>query len=159
MPRVLAKGWAVIRLRNPSLEFNWLPNSIRKGLSTPRVVLSNRIDCGGFYCNKTPERYIHPWLGMDVSEAPVVAVTELAGSVAASLAHEYRHHWQWNNFGHRMRPSVWDSQNQDYKASIVRYFRTYWWEMDALKFELKHAPNDVSRLWWEWLMETPRLRQ
>lgn len=145
---------SVIRVRNPSLEFNWLPNSIRKGLPTPRIVIVNRSDCGGFYCAQTKNRCIHPWVDMDVSEGPVIGVANNDNETAGIIAHEYRHHWQWLNHSGLMGRSVWsEPESLDYKASIIRYFRSFWWEMDALRFQLKHAPDDLSCLWWDWLME------
>lgn len=145
---------SVIRVRTPSLEFNWLPNSMRKGLPTPRIVIVNRSDCSGFYCNQTMDRCIHPWVDMDVSEGPVIGVANDAHGTSGILAHEYRHHWQWLKYSALMGRSVWsETEHHDYKASIIRYFRAFWWEMDALRFQLKHAPDDVSRLWWDWLME------
>lgn len=146
---------SIQRVRHPSLEFNWLPNSMRKGLSTPRLVIVDRSDCSGFYCKQMPKRCIDPWVGMDVSEAPVVAITENATGTAGVLAHEYRHHWQWSTYPAPVISSVW-TEGGNYKASIIRYFSAFWWEMDALKFQLKHAPDDVSRLWWDWLMEAQR---
>lgn len=145
----------MIRVRNPSLEFNWLPNSLRKGLSTPRLVIVDRNDCGGFCCQPTLERCVHPWVEMDVAEGAVIGVSSNELDIAGTLAHEYRHYWQWFSYSKSMAQSVWNHRSTDYKAAIISYFRSYWWEMDALKFQLKYAPDDVSRLWWDWLMEAP----
>lgn len=144
---------SVIRVGIPSLELNWLPNSIRKGLSIPRVVVTDMTWCGALYCRKTESRCVPESLGldMDLSDGAVIALC--ASQDPGSVAHEYRHHWQIES-GYKFGQSVWHQASaENYKSSIIRYFRAYWWEMDALKFELKHAPNDVTRLWWDWLEE------
>jgi hypothetical protein len=148
-----SRGRAVIRLRNPSLEFNWLPNRVRKGMPTPRLLLLDTSWCGGAYWRKTEDRCVLESFGldMDLKEGAVIA---LCGSKdPGTVAHEYRHHWQIES-GYTFGESVWqEASAETYKASILRYFRSFWWEMDALKFQLKHAPDDISRLWWDWLME------
>lgn len=149
----------MIRLRNPSLEFNWLPNSLRKGLQTPRLVLLDDTWCGAAYWRRTSARCLLESFGvdMDLKEGAVIALC--ASKDPGSLAHEYRHHWQIES-GYKFGQSVWQQASAEtYKASILRYFRSFWWEMDALRFQLKHAPDDVSRLWWDWLMKSPRVRQ
>jgi hypothetical protein len=142
----------MIKIKNPSLEFDWLPNSVRKGISTPRLVLLGGDWCGGAYWRQTDSRCVPSQFGldMDLSEGAVIGLC--ASRNAGTLAHEYRHHWQIES-GYKIGASVWHQANADsYQRSIIRYFRSYWWEMDALKFQLKHAPDDVSLLWKEWLI-------
>ena len=116
----------------------------------PRMVLLDESRWGGFYVHSTPERYVHRDFDMDLKEGGVIA---LCGSTTAgTIAHEYRHHWQIQS-GYKLSGSIWmQSPGEKYESSIVRFFRTYWWEMDALKFELKHAPDDTSLYWLELLM-------
>ena len=144
---------SVIRARNPSLEFNWLPNSIRKGLQTPRLVLLDATWCGGAYWRRTDYRCVPKSFGLDLDLKEGAVIGLCASRDPGTLAHEYRHHWQIES-GYKFGESVWQQASPEaYKTSIIRYFRSYWWEMDALRFQLKHAPDDLSCLWRDWLME------
>jgi hypothetical protein len=141
----------MIKIKNPSLEFNWLPNSIRKGLSIPKLVLLDGDWCGACYWRQTDIRCVPLSYGLDVDLHEGAVIALCGRHDAGSLAHEYRHHWQIES-GYRFGASVWQESAKSYKQSIIEYFRSYWWEMDALKFELKHAPHDLSLLWKEWLI-------
>ena len=140
-------------LRIPSLEFRWLPNSETKGLTTPRVILVESEFCGGFYMGKTSERHVpvldgEP-LDIDLKEGAVVGLCAIRN--AGTLAHEFRHHQQ-RECGRLTESSVWNiAEGESYKQAIVRYFRTYWWEMDALLFEHRFGANEVNQLWLDWL--------
>lgn len=140
----------MIRIRNPSLELNWLPNSIRKGITTPRIYLLEEEKWGGFYSRRTDDRCIPSDVDIDLKEGAAIVLCGL--KTIGSLAHEYRHHWQVES-GYRFGASIWAEQTEEtYQESIVRYFRTFPWEMDALKFQIAYAPDDCSLQWREWLM-------
>jgi len=143
----------VITVRYPSLELNWLPLSMRKGLDTPRVVaLENEHRWGGFYMRRERSRCVVESLDMDLKEGPVIALCGSCGP--GTIAHEFRHHWQIQS-GYKFRASVWQIKPNatlaEYRRCIVKYFRSFWWEMDALRFEIKHAPTELSLLWMDWL--------
>lgn len=143
-----------VRLRNPSLEFNWLPNSMCKGLSTPRVFVLDDNRWGGFYVHQTLKRFVFPSLDIDLSEG--AAIVLCATPSAGSIAHEYRHHWQRES-GYKLGNSVWSQKpGESYAASIRRYFRTFWWEREALRFQNRVAPDHWSLQWAEWLREPVR---
>lgn len=141
-------------LRHPSLELSWLPNSALKGVSTPRVALIDSDLYGGVYYGRA-ERRSHPQIGgqlldIDLSEGALIAlcITQTAGTIA----HEFRHHQQAERgLIPEHGPGWYMAPGETYRDAIVRYFRTQWWEMDALKFEHKHAPSDTSAEWLEWL--------
>jgi hypothetical protein len=142
----------VIRIRNPSLEFGWLPNNLRKGIVTPRLVLSGPNDLyGGRYMRRTVGRCVVPELDLDLKEGGVIEVC--GNETPACLAHEYRHHWQIEN-GMTLGPSLWNMDGVTYEQSIVNFFRSFWWEMDALRFEIKHAANDLNLQWKEWIVNS-----
>lgn len=135
-------------LRMPSLEMNWLPASMRKGLSLPRIVVIDDFEFGGQYWRRTPERYITPF-DMDLREGAVIVLN--ADHRAATIAHEFRHHWQREALGHP-GGSTWNpasNSTADYWREIRRFFRAYWHEWDALRFELAMAPDDVNREWFD----------
>lgn len=142
---------SIARARFPSLEFNWLPNSIRKGLSTPRVVYTNSDQYGGRYI--WPDTGIIECFDMDTSEGAIIEVTS-SHSTASILAHEFRHHWQ--RYCADLKPGkAWrqPSTMDEYKKQIIRYFRDDPFEMDALCFEIAIAPSDISLMWKEWILE------
>ena len=67
--------------------------------------------------------------------------------IIASIAHEYRHHWQWYNFGElhgvdmlEVQPDVLD----DWDTMIVAYYSQSYTELDALLFEHRKYPTATS---------------
>jgi hypothetical protein len=133
------------RLRYPSLELNWLPNSVRKGLPTPDVIVTDNEDCGGRYWRQG--NYEHDLLGFAPRRRAVIELACIADE--STLAHEYRHHWQTHKLG--TLDSVRWVLGPSYRDSIVRYFRSSRTEMDALLFQVKHASTDLGLEWLEWL--------
>jgi hypothetical protein len=69
-------------------------------------------------------------------------------SVEASMAHEWRHHWQFFQ-GRLGKSQIPDDWQENYWMKIKEYFTIHPWELDALRFELKMFPVDLSRLWME----------
>lgn len=68
---------------------------------------------------------------------------------AATLAHEYRHHWQlWQLGRDGLQDSgTWFFSNlnkyEDYNDLLKAYFTTFPCEADALKYEIKVMPDTV----------------
>lgn len=63
---------------------------------------------------------------------------------AATIAHEWRHHWQ---FYHGVQFYDWEWEpTDDYEQSIIDYFKCPY-ELDALRYELKIAPSDCTEGW------------
>jgi len=111
-------------------DLTWLPLSLRKNLPLPKVIIEPFADqpYGGYYCDNV-----------------IVAVE--SEDIAATLAHEFKHHVQHQN---RYIPgSDWEqtSKGLSYNEGIRKYFRSYWWELDALLFQEKHASSEVGRFW------------
>jgi hypothetical protein len=133
--------------RHPSLELNWLPNSLRKGLQTPAVVFTDADDCGGRYWT----RWDYDWGvdGISTRKRPVIEVVDCGVPAAGIIAHEYRHHWQ--RYSTRKLFATQWTKHGNYRKNIVSYFRASWSEYDALRFQVKTAPDDNSRQWWEWV--------
>lgn len=149
-------GSNVTHVRIPSLELNWLPMSVRKGLPTPRVIFASR-EWGGRYCSTRRDcgRYIDPLTDIDCTKRGLIEINgedsiwEGSDLLPGAIAHEYRHHEQQHSW-RRFYSSVFQCRG-DYRASIVAFFRGYPQEMDALRFQLRVAPDDLSRQWQEWL--------
>ena len=91
--------------------------------------------------------------GMSLREGPVIVISNYRPGV---IAHEWRHLWQQMNGLLGSSGSVihdWSNYNA-YKKNIITYFTTQPWEMDALRFQLKHGPEDYALQWKEWLIKT-----
>jgi len=69
--------------------------------------------------------------------------------LASTLAHEWRHHWQWFNFKYR-KPVVGFDYAIPYPEAIVKFYRNRK-ELDALLFSHEVAPCDLTRLWKSWV--------
>jgi hypothetical protein len=72
-----------------------------------------------------------------------------ADSIAATVAHEWRHHWQV--FNQPTSPGRPINPELDYRSSITEFFLSNAHEADALRYELKLAPSDCARQWASWL--------
>lgn len=113
-------------------ELNFLPLSYRKNVTLPKVIIEPNIgqNYGGYYLDNT-----------------IVAVeTE---TIAATLAHEFRHHLQ-HYYGYQtviIEITDSDIKYDNYNKFIRSYFRRSWSEMDALLFEYKLTPNWLNTLW------------
>lgn len=88
----------------------------------------------------------------------IIEISELGSGaeLAGTIAHEYRHHWQRQN-GWDQPSSVWSAAASPeemvvYGKRLVKYFRSQAWEMDALRYQLRIAPDDLSTRWKELLI-------
>jgi hypothetical protein len=135
-----------IKLSNPSLLFNWLP--ITKGLSVPRVFVVPTYEYGGAYFRRTTERTVLKDLDVDLKESAVILLPETNADDAATIAHEFRHHWQAENCWPIQEFKIFDFSFHNYDREINRFFKTQPAEMDALKFQAKMCPkDDLTNIW------------
>ncbi len=134
-------------VRLPSLELNFLPLSLRKGMDVPEIIFCDAAEIGGHQGMYEPS----------VGAAGRLYVGADAENIEAVLAHEWRHHWQWRN-----QIFVMDWQKPvlafgvNYWGDIVDYFSHRAHEHDALLFEIATAPIPVSE---EWLIRCQQERQ
>ena len=83
----------------------------------------------------------------------VVTTPEL---VQATLAHEWRHHWQFHNksraFLHKLGTfGGFDINSEDESDMGIRcYFRSSPMEFDALRYEVRRTPNEENLEWLNW---------
>ena len=135
-------------VRHPTLELDWLPQSMRKSLDRVRVVFTDTIHGGRYWSRIVADKPELTSFDFDRREAAVIEIG--ANKCAGTLAHEYRHHWQRQHGLFQPFTSVWspsDDSEENYWKEILRYFTTYAEERDALLFESRYAPNDVTREW------------
>lgn len=134
----------------PSLFFSGLPVSDRKGVGTPRVVIGDTDDYGGFYIEPFDGQYLIDGKHIDADRG-IIYISTSAGKEASTVVHEYRHHIQRTAFGCEFKDCPWVLGN-DYKESIIAYFKGSPTEMDAMLYEVKHEPCDTNLQWYEWLL-------
>lgn len=145
-------------LRNPSLELNWLPNSLLKGIPTPVVFTQEEANYGGVYyhpCNK----YLNEGK-ISLKNGAIGIVHAFDRNMGGIIAHEWRHHLQGQHNLLPKRGTIWGeiAKSMTYKEAIVKYFCEQPHEMDALKFELIHGADDINLLWKEWIIAEEELR-
>lgn len=115
----------------------WIPLSQRKNISSIDVIIEpfdNQV-YGGYYRPGSRKLVVvekPPWAWDD--------------DFAATIAHEYRHHIQYElSLFKRISSKI--RTDLSYEKQIAWYFNTFPWEMDALLFEYKHAKSNTND-WW-----------
>lgn len=133
-----------------SLETRWL--HAPKWLRDPAIILVN--------ANSTYDgAYLRPYNGeiliddkyVDCTNG-IIAISETTD--AASVAHEFRHHWQAACGKDMTVIHTWVACSYaNYKSQITRYIRDSRIEMDALLYEVAKYPNDSNQQRLEWVRE------
>lgn len=113
-------------------DFNWLPNSILKGVKLPKIIYEEDTgqDYGGYYTFD--------------SDHIVIVETD---HISSTIAHEFRHYLQWDTKIRYIMHGTSFNQGNNYELAIKNYFRDNIIEMDALLFEHKYAKNWLND-WW-----------
>ena len=128
-----------------------------KGLLLPRVLIVS-----GFAWAKYPGCYYHPQKGellyqgrFTPLDRGLIVVSEMTEwcrhGFASTLAHEWRHHWQWFNFPYRSVVREFN-HSVSYREAIIEFFRNAK-ERDALFFSHEVEPCEETRLWKSWVEE------
>lgn len=136
----------------------WLQRKA-KDLIKPRTLFVS-----GYAFEKYPGCYYHPmgngygvyYKGRFILlDRGLIVASEMPdwcpGSLASTLAHEWRHHWQWFNFKYRI-PVVGFDYAIPYPEAIVKFYRNRK-ELDALLFSHEVAPCELTGLWKSWVEE------
>lgn len=119
-----------------------------KAAGFPLVVMEEHpetggVEVGGFYVSPRRDELEVGGRFYDLAGGLIVARCD------STVAHEWRHHWQWfhgwtyDGIGWPPKPyrSYWDG--------IRRYFRESRSEMDALLYEVERVPVDSTLSWLE----------
>ena len=118
---------------------SWIPLSHRKNITLPKVVFEENIDqpYGGYYIP---------------GSNTLVAVQRDDERTESTLAHEFRHHIQYEL---NLYPNTFVACNFElsYENMIVEYFNSSKAEMDALLFEFKYAKSDINDWWLNHLLK------
>jgi len=148
MPGITVGVGAVIHFASrPSLETNWLPQSLRKHTGQPMVCFDDGFEHGGMY---TPPGY-DPELtyGKDCITTGLIIINPMGLSpIPATIAHEWRHHWQYLE-NPRVFDGIWIPVygQGDHMEMIVDYFSYQWHEFDALRFTMSQYSCDEDGDW------------
>lgn len=133
-----------------SLELNWIRKKVDRTIPMPEVMYFPFTDAGG--------RYYRPQKGwmFDGDMRPhsmkygVIVVSPLCSdNVEATIAHEWRHHWQYFHGVKFDATPVNIFQTMAYEKALVKYFKSSRMEMDALRFQYKHST--IHEAWEELL--------
>ena len=133
-----------------SLWFTWLRKE-DKSLSLPDIVFADEPNRSGCYYH--PDR--NPvFIGANEycpRRGLIVVGIESNDDeqIANTIAHEWRHHWQFHNMKHTPYASF--DSSIPYQAAIRNFFRSDHKEMDALIFSHKIAPCETTEIWLEYL--------
>lgn len=130
--------------------FEWLPLSDRKTMPTPRVVYLDLAWCGGYYAGRTTTHCLDDfgsWL--DRKDGDIIVLSTHWGDPRPGvIAHEHRH-LQQHYVKSLPQIGLCKGTNDDgtlgtWEREIRTFFRTQPWEMDALRYERRIAPDEVS---------------
>lgn len=131
-------------VKNSSIDLNWIYRK-NKQTSLPKLVyIAPHAEYGGFYVAPQYTPYIYEDKEVPANKGVLFVVED--DTTGSTIAHEWRHHWQTLN-GWILKYDNFDyifSDHDIYDAEIVRYFRENNFEMDALRFENKHAKDYLN---------------
>ncbi len=117
-------------------DINWMPISIRKNIDIPKIIWEPyNGSYSGYYQQGTKN---------------LVVVEGDEDDTPATIAHEYCHYLQYtrgSKFGKLGSNGLDLFQKHSYNKAIRLYFRSMWWEMEALLFQEKHAPTELGKFW------------
>lgn len=152
-----------------SIDLRWLARR-DKDLPVPTLVFETmgerfgRIQ-GGYYAPdyKPPDSWsaewdelipnklmlFRSWKERSFANGLIFVDIEHSANIEATLAHEWRHHWQTYNQPIKHYQPM--NQQVNYRSRIVDFFNHNRHEADALRFELKLAPSNNAREWASWL--------
>ena len=139
-----------------SIDLWWL-SRLDKELPLPKLMYVDNPDFGGAYYFPRQGTFPIDQENMcDLRNGLIVisiSFEEDDDDRAAIFAHEWRHHWQFFHYGRSSRSTFnWDGEYETYRKAIVSYFRTYTYEMDALRFQLEKCPrDDCTQEWMDWI--------
>ena len=132
---------------------NWLPLSHRKGIPQARYVYRDVEWCSGAFFHRTEESCYDERVGLDLKDGDVILLSTHWDNIRpATIAHEFRHLSQHYSLclpqiGQPV-PTQSDGTYETWEKEIRRFFRRQPWEMDALRYELRHAPDETSEEMW-----------
>jgi len=136
---------------NKWFELNWLRKET-KHISVPELVIDSGVSkASATYFWPANEEVLIKDKFYDCKNG-IIAINADSTIMVSSLAHEWRHHVQYYYHGSSCKSTAWKNK-KNYKKEIIDYFTNNIWEMDALLYEIKKAPDDVNLQWYEWIIK------
>lgn len=112
------------------------------------------MEVGGLYAQPEKDEIFIDGHFYPMDKGIIVISTEQGEDIDATLAHEYRHHWQFVNGWRYDGIGRWANvPGQNYEEKIINYFMQSRSEMDAHLFSMKYAREDYTMIWQEWLIK------
>lgn len=118
-----------------------------KSLPFPNLAFDEMEGYAGFYVRPQEEEFIWREKIHDARRGVIFISTNYPEIIASTIAHEWRHHWQFFN-GFQMDGTSWNSP-ADYDAAIVEYFTKSKSEADALRFQIRTVGWEKDDQWKE----------
>jgi hypothetical protein len=125
----------------PSLHTGWCSRD--KQVPVPDVAYVSDIHVAGLYISPSIDYIIYDSIHILPSKNGTIIINSDHDNIAAVIAHEYRHHWQYHH-GWSYDGIQWQF-DADYISELTNYYRESHSEMDALNYELIYAPCEESR--------------
>ena len=134
------------------LELHWLAKA-DKYILMPPVIFAD-IAYGGYFRFPDKKEVLVGDKYYPVDRGLIVISETHSEQFKSSIAHEWRHLWQYYQRGEPKSTSQWNlKSSSSYRKQIVDFFISDPSEYDALLFQLKKAPDDVARQWYEWIIK------
>ena len=125
---------------NKSIELNWIRRRVDKSIPIPEVVFFPLEDAAGRYYPSVLGNEIYDIDGHphSLKYGVIVISTFWEDEIESTIAHEWRHHWQWFH-GIEFEINKFKDETLGYDKALKEYFITSKTELDALRFEHKYA--------------------
>ena len=132
-----------------SIDLNWLSRHNR-ALPIPKLVVDDfASDDSGHYIPPDDAWIVFSDITVDCRNG-VIVISGL-DFLPSTIAHEWRHHWQWYRGWNIFDGQQQVTQDTTYKQQIKRYFRIPC-ENDALRFERTMYPDHLNGEWFDIIM-------
>lgn len=133
------------------MDLHWL-YKLDKFLPTPILVFDYEKEYGGYYLHPEKTEYQIGDSFFNCKNGIIVVSTAFDhNSLQNTIAHEYRHHWQFCK-GWIYDGIGWNlPSEEDYDITLKNFFNSSKSEMDAYLFSVKVAYDKVMEYWLELL--------
>ena len=125
-----------------SLELNWIRRKCDKSIPMPEVVYYPLSHASGKYYHPEDRNELYDADGMPHSmKYGVIVINSNSIMMNTTIAHEWRHHWQYYNgieFEIGNPPDA-NLKKEEYEKGLKKYFTDSKTEWDAIRFEYKYA--------------------
>lgn len=135
-------------VRFPSLALRWCAN-LDKTIPMPKIIYADTVrGYSGCFVHPMKAEILFEGVHVDARRGVIIVSPETEHE-ANTLAHEFRHLWQyWRGWANDCIP--WPNF-PDYKTNIIQYFTLSKIEMDALLWSQRVSPAILCEEWLGWI--------